>query len=42
MNVKSKKIFTFEKSKKFVKEYGLTYLDQHYFDKVKIKSLVYK
>lgn len=42
MNIKNKKIFTFEKSKKFVKEYGLTYLDEHYFDKVKIKSLVYK
>lgn len=39
---KNKKIFTFEKSKKFVKEYGLTYLDEHYFNKVKIKSLVYK
>lgn len=42
MNVKNKKTFTFEKSKKFVKDYGLTYLDEHYFNKVKIKSLVYK
>jgi hypothetical protein len=39
---KNKKIFTFEKSRKFVKEYGLIYLDKHYFDQVKIKSLVYK
>ncbi len=40
--VKNKKIFTFEKAKKFIQNFGLTYLDEHYFNKVKIKSLVYK
>lgn len=40
--IKNKKIFTFEKAKNFIKEYGLTYLDEQYFNKVKIKSLVYK
>lgn len=39
---KCNKTFTFEKSKKFVKQYGLTYLDTEYFNKVKIKCLLYK
>lgn len=39
---KSNKLFTFEKSKKFVKQFDLTYLDEQYFNQVKIKSLVYK
>ena len=34
--------FTFESAKKFIKRYGLTYLDDEYFSKVKIKSLMYK
>ena len=39
---KSNKTFTFEKAKTFVKRYGLTYLDEEYFNKVKIKTLLYK
>lgn len=39
---KANKSFTFERSKKFVKTYGLTYLDKEYFDKVKVKALLYK
>lgn len=39
---KSNKVFTFEKAKNFVKRYELTYLDKEYFDKVKIKTLLYK
>jgi len=39
---KSRKIFTFEKAKKFIDKYGLTYLNNEYFGKVKIKSLMYK
>lgn len=42
VTIKNKKIFTFEKAKKFISDFGLTYLDEHYFNKVKIKSLVYK
>lgn len=34
--------FTFESAKKFIRRYGLTYLDDEYFSKVKIKSLMYK
>ena len=39
---KSRKSFTFEKAKKFIDKYGLTYLNNEYFSKVKIKSLMYK
>lgn len=39
---KSRKVFTFEKAKKFIDKYGLTYLNNEYFGKVKIKSLMYK
>lgn len=39
---KSHKSFTFEKAKKFIDKYGLTYLNNEYFSKVKIKSLMYK
>ena len=39
---KANKTFTFEKAKTFVKRYGLTYLDEEYFNKVKIKTLLYK
>lgn len=39
---KSRKSFTFEKARKFINKYGLTYLNNEYFSKVKIKSLMYK
>ena len=39
---KSKKLFTFENVKRFVSKYGLTYISSSYFDKIKIKSLLYK
>lgn len=39
---KSRRLFTFEKAKKFIDKYGLTYLNNEYFSKVKIKSLMYK
>jgi hypothetical protein len=39
---KSNKLFTFEKAKSFVRRYGLTYLDRDYFNKVKIKTLLYR
>lgn len=39
---KNNKTFTFEGARKFIKRYGLTYLDNEYFSKVKIKSLMYK
>lgn len=42
LDKKHNKNFTFENAKKFVKKFGLTYLDKQYFNKVKIKSLVYK
>ena len=42
LNIKSSKRFTFEKAKKLIKDFGLTYLDHHYFNQVKIKSLIYK
>ena len=40
--LKSNKRFTFERAKNFVKRYGLTYLDKEYFNKVKIKTLLYR
>lgn len=39
---KAKKVFTFEKAKKFINKYQLTYLNNEYFNKEKIKSLLYK
>ena len=39
---KSRKLFTFESVKQFISKYGLTYMSSSYFDKIKIKSLLYK
>lgn len=41
-DLKNYKKFTFEKAKAFVKQHGLTYLDREYFNKVKVKMLMYK
>tara|TARA_R110002110_G_scaffold32678_5_gene113101 strand:+ start:1059 stop:1625 length:567 start_codon:yes stop_codon:yes gene_type:complete len=39
---KADKKFTFEKAKKFVDKYELTYLNREYFNKLKIGALLYK
>jgi len=39
---KSNSFFTFERAKKFIKQYKLTYLDKEYFNEVKVKALMYK
>ena len=43
-NIKKFKIehYTFSKIKQFIKSYELTYLDNHYFNQVKVKAIIYK
>ena len=39
---KNRSNFTMERFKKFVTKFGLTYLDKHYIDSVKLKCVMYK
>lgn len=34
--------YTFSKVKQFIKNFDLTYLDNHYFNQVKVKAIMYK
>jgi hypothetical protein len=39
---KKNKPYSFERLNKFIKTYNLTYMSQEYFNKVKVKALLYK